>query len=66
MTKPACYFHLGCHNLQNETMVDLHHPQFTIDENCMMLGVSFKLKLLFHCLMKERKFIICVMKKEIW
>lgn len=44
MTKPACYFHLGCHNLQNETMVDLHHPQFTIDENCMMLGVKLQVK----------------------
>lgn len=44
MIKPACYFHLGCHNPQNGAMVDLHHPQFTIDENCMMLGVKLQVK----------------------
>jgi len=44
MNKPACYFHLGCHNPQNGLRVDLHHPKFTIDEKCMILGVKLQVE----------------------
>ncbi len=44
MNKPACYFHLGCYNQQNGTRVDLHHSKFTIDEECMILGVKLQVE----------------------
>lgn len=44
MNKPACYFHLGCYNQQNGPRVDLHHPKFNIDEECMVLGVKLQVE----------------------
>ncbi|MBP1924279.1 amidohydrolase [Sedimentibacter acidaminivorans] len=44
MNKPACYFHLGCYNQQNGPRVDLHHPKFTIDEKCMIIGVKLQVE----------------------
>ncbi|MEF9921514.1 MAG: M20 family metallopeptidase [Anaerovoracaceae bacterium] len=44
LKKPACYFHLGCYAEKNGPRVDLHHPKFTIDENCLMTGVKLQIK----------------------
>ncbi len=52
MNKPACYFHLGCYNHINGPRVDLHHPQFTIDEKCMMLGVKLQVENIISLLNK--------------
>jgi amidohydrolase len=42
LEKPACYFHLGCYDESNGPRVDLHHPRFTIDERCLMIGVRLQ------------------------
>lgn len=55
MNKPACYFHLGCHNPRNENRVDLHHPQFNIDEKCMMIGVKLQVENVISLLNKGAK-----------
>lgn len=44
LEKPSCYFHLGCYNQSNGPRVDLHHPQFTIDERCLAIGIKLQLK----------------------
>ena len=40
--RPACYFHLGCYDEGSGLKVDLHHPKFTIDEKCMLIGVELQ------------------------
>lgn len=42
LEKPGCYFHLGCYSEGNGPRVDLHHPQFTIDERCLIMGVRLQ------------------------
>ncbi|MCR4710068.1 MAG: amidohydrolase [Clostridiales bacterium] len=44
MEKPACYFHLGCYDKKNGPRVDLHNPVFTIDEDCLMIGVRLQIE----------------------
>ncbi len=42
--KPGCYYHLGCHNPKEEEHIDLHNPRFTIDEDCLAIGVALQVK----------------------
>ncbi|WP_270171134.1 M20 metallopeptidase family protein [Paenibacillus sp. SYP-B4298] len=37
---PGVFFRLGASNGQRETMFPLHHPQFDLDEEAMVLGAS--------------------------
>ncbi len=42
--KPGCYYHLGCHNPKEEEHIDLHNPRFTIDEDCLAVGVALQVE----------------------
>jgi metal-dependent amidase/aminoacylase/carboxypeptidase family protein len=42
--KPSCYFHLGCYSPMLGERRDLHNPYFTIDENCMKVGVRLQVE----------------------
>lgn len=42
--RKACYFHLGCANIENDKAVDLHNPEFDIDERCLPVGVNIQIQ----------------------
>lgn len=50
--RKACYFHLGCTNIDNNTVVDLHNPGFDIDEGCLTVGVKLQVKNILSLLEK--------------
>ena len=53
--KPSCYFHLGCYDEKLGDKVDLHHPKFTVDENCLILGVKIQVENVISLLSLEEK-----------
>ena len=53
--KPSCYFHLGCYDEKLGDKVDLHHPKFTVDENCLILGVKIQVENVISLLNLEEK-----------
>lgn len=44
LERPSCFFHLGCRTPGTEKQVDLHNSHFTIDEDCLMVGVKLQVE----------------------
>lgn len=44
LERPSCFFHLGCRTPGTEKQVDLHNSRFTIDEDCLMVGVALQVE----------------------
>lgn len=40
--RKSCYFHLGCSSKDTIDFIDLHHPNFDIDEDCLTIGVRLQ------------------------
>jgi amidohydrolase len=37
---PACFINLGCRNESRGIVNSCHHPQFDVDEECMLWGMA--------------------------
>lgn len=44
MERPSCFFHLGCYSEKVGPYVDLHNSAFTLDEDCLILGVAMQVQ----------------------
>lgn len=42
--KKACFFHLGCRNIEKNCVYPLHNNKFNLDEDCLKLGVEIQVK----------------------
>jgi metal-dependent amidase/aminoacylase/carboxypeptidase family protein len=48
----GCFYRLGTRNVEKDTVYELHHPKFNIDEDSLKIGIELQLKNIMELLKK--------------